>query len=172
VGVFGHDWSGIGLDGSADWVEYARQAEVYARGKIALTIPQCNDEEGTSHKPFQITASGAPCLHLFRPGIAGCFTPGIEIALFHTPHDAREQTEALINDPAARRDLSEAGHARFLQDHTWSVRLARMLDGVGIGTTTFGLAESVSSKSAVPGSPPSRSALPGSTATESPVCQT
>ncbi|MCG3130569.1 MAG: hypothetical protein FLDDKLPJ_01334 [Phycisphaerae bacterium] len=127
VGVFGQDWSSVGLPGSAAWVNYDQQSAVYARGRVALNVNQCNDEEGLSHKAFQITAGGAPCLHLDRPGVAEHFEPGREIAAFADPADAREQAAALLGDEARRTDLAQGGLMRFRRDHTWARRLEQML---------------------------------------------
>ncbi len=127
VGVFGQDWSSVGLPGSAAWVNYDQQSAVYARGRVALNVNQCNDEEGLSHKAFQITASGVPCLHLDRPGVAEHFEPGCEIAAFTDPVDAREQAAALLGDEARRADVAQRGLMRFRRDHTWARRLEQML---------------------------------------------
>ncbi len=90
VGVFGSDWSAFGVGGSAEWVENERQPAVYARGKLALSISGGHDEEGLTHKPFQISACGVPMVHIDRVGLAECFTPGREVASFATPAEARE----------------------------------------------------------------------------------
>ncbi|MCC7291563.1 MAG: glycosyltransferase [Phycisphaerales bacterium] len=127
VGVFGHDWSSVGMQGSAKWVDYAEQAAVYARGRVAININQCNDEEGVSHKAFQITAAGAACLHLDRVGLADLFAPGREIESFQTFEDAREKLADLVSHEARRTDLAAAGLSRFRRDHTWARRLERML---------------------------------------------
>jgi len=139
VGVFGKDWSSVGVGGSAEWVHYADQSAVYARGKVALSITQCGDEEGTAHKPFEITACGAPCLHINRLGLADQFEPGVEIELFDTPGQAGRKVTRLLADDATRMSLAQAGRTRTERDHTWSQRVARMLSLAGLHPQTFGL---------------------------------
>ncbi len=128
IGVFGHDWSSVGMPGSAKWVDYAEQAAVYARGRVAININQCNDEEGVSHKAFQIAASGSACLHVERAGLAELFTLGREIEAFQTFEEARDKLASLVSDTAKRADLASAGLSRFRRDHTWARRLERMLE--------------------------------------------
>lgn len=128
IGVFGHDWSSVGMQGCAKWVDYAEQAGVYARGRVAININQCNDEEGVSHKAFQITAGGAACLHIERAGLAELFTLGREIEAFQTFEEARDKLASLVSDTAMRTDVASAGLSRFRRDHTWARRLERMLE--------------------------------------------
>jgi len=139
VGVFGRDWSSVGLGGGADWVGYDDQPDVYARGKVALSISQCGDEEGVAHKPFEITACGAPCVHVRRRGIEAIFTPDREIAVFDTPGQARQIIAELCADDARRFDLAEAGRARTVRDHSWSTRIGQMLSRMGLAPRVFGL---------------------------------
>ncbi len=131
VAVFGRDWSAHGAPGG-EWVEYEQQAQYYARGKLALNISQRNEEEGASHKPFQIAASGAAQVHIDRPGIGHYFEPGREIALFDTPGEARQLIAELLADDERRRALAKAGRARFLRDHTWDTRLPQLLAAAGL----------------------------------------
>lgn len=127
VGVFGADWSGVGLEGGGGWVDYDRQAEVYARGLVALNVNQCNDEEGVSHKVFQITASGAPCLHLDRVGLSELFVPEREIEVFATMREARDRAEELVADSRRRERIAQGGLERTRRDHTWVRRIERIL---------------------------------------------
>lgn len=127
VGVFGADWSSIGLAGGGRWIDYDQQAATYARGLVALNVNQCNDEEGVSHKVFQITASGAPCLHLDRVGLSDLFVPGREIQVFSTLREARDRAQELTADPGLRERIAHGGLARTRRDHTWARRMERIL---------------------------------------------
>ena len=128
VGVFGSDWSSLGIPESAEWVDNARQPAVYARGKLALSISGGHDEEGLTHKPFQIAACGVPMVHIDRVGLAECFTPGREVASFATPAEAREVVSDLLTDPDRRESMAAAARARLLKEHTWETRLPEMLN--------------------------------------------
>ncbi len=141
VGVFGNDWSSVGLGGDGQWVNYPDQPDVYARGKVALSISQCGDEEGMAHKPFEITACGAPCLHINRLAVADQFEPGVEIELFDTPAQAREKVTRLLADDDYRSSLAHAGRRRTQRDHAWSTRVAQMLERAGLTPARFGLTD-------------------------------
>ena len=130
VGVFGSDWSSVGLGGGS-WVEHEDQPAAYARGRIAINISQAGEEEGLSHKPFQIAASGVTMVHINRKGVADCFTPDDEIALFDTPGQARAIVAELLDDPDRRAAIATAARNRLCRDHTWSHRLREMFRLVG-----------------------------------------
>lgn len=131
VAVFGHDWSSRGIPGGG-WVDHCEQGRFYARGKIAINISQGNEEEGASHKPFQIAASGVAQVHIDRVGLSDYFEPGKEIELFETPGQARRVIAELLGDDDRRRALADAARERLLRDHTWDVRLRQMFDLAGI----------------------------------------
>jgi len=130
VGVLGSDWSSVGLGGGS-WVDHQDQPAAYARGRIAINISQAGEEEGLSHKPFQIAASGVAMVHINRKGVADCFTPGDEIALFDTPGEARALVAELLDDPERRAAMATAARKRLCRSHTWSHRMREMLRRVG-----------------------------------------
>lgn len=137
VAAFGSDWSSLGLHGSPDWVPYHEQPAAYARGLLAINISEGHDEEGLTHKPFQIAASRAPMLHITRCGLADAFVPGVEVGVFDTPMRARTLVAELLADPERRSALAEAAHTRFLQDHTWERWLAHALGSAGLSIDAF-----------------------------------
>jgi spore maturation protein CgeB len=136
VGVFGSDWSSVGIGGGG-WVDYANQAAAYARGKVAINISQAGEEEGVSHKPFQIAAAGVPMVHIHRRGLDELFDVGREIEAFATPRQARDTVAALLNDPKRRTAMAAAARSRLERDHTWSNRLLTMFDRAGVSLDTF-----------------------------------
>lgn len=138
VAVFGSDWSSVGLGGSGR-IDHDRQPAAYARGRIAINIPRAGDEEGISHKPFQIAASGVPMLHIDRKGLSDCFAYGSEVATFTTPRSARDAVAALLDDPEHRAAMAFAARERLCREHTWEHRLPQMLSAAGVsfpGVTT------------------------------------
>lgn len=132
LGVFGADWSSVGLGGSA-WIEHDEQSAVYARGRVAINISQAGEEEGLSHKPFQIAASGVAMAHVNRRGITDCFTPDEEVALFDTPGEACEVVRGLLADAERRASMADAARERLRRSHTWRQRLPEMLERIGVG---------------------------------------
>lgn len=136
VGVFGNDWSSIGIAGGG-WVNHHAQAACYARGKIAINISQGSDEEGLALKPFQIAASGVPMIHNDRKGLADCFEVGREIEVFDSPAQARDIITELLNDPERRDAMAEAARRRLRRDHTWNQRLESMFALADLSIDSF-----------------------------------
>jgi hypothetical protein len=114
--------------GDASWVAYARQPEVYARGRIVLNTNAAHDEEGLTHKPFQIAACGVPCLHHDVRELSDCFDPESEIGVFRRPAELLDAARALIGDEPRRAALADAMRFRAQRDHRWEHRLIRMLE--------------------------------------------
>jgi len=141
VAVFGHDWSSVGIPGGG-WVDYREQGKFYARGRVAINIAQGNEEEGASHKPFQIAASGVAQVHIDRRGLSDYFEPHREVEYFETPAQARRVIAELLGDDDRRQAMARAARERLLRDHTWDVRLPEMfaLAGVDWGPRAAGAA--------------------------------
>lgn len=122
---------------SQQMVPYREQSAVYALGRIAINIPQTHDQEGMSHKPFQIAASGVALAHLNRRGLAECFRLGEEAEAFLTPAEACETIATLLQNDERREAIAAAGRRRVETEHTWSHRLIEMFQIVGLDMNLF-----------------------------------
>lgn len=112
------------------YVEHQDQSRCYGLGRAGLNVMRWQDEVGINIKPFEIAASGRPVLCEQRTSVDECFVPGEEINLFDTPADAGRALSALLDDPAARRNVADAALARVHRDHTWRVRADQVLSVV------------------------------------------
>lgn len=101
--------------------------KAYAHGAAALNVMRWQDDEGLNIKPFEITASGTPCLCAARPGLDACFTPDQELITFEGPRNAAERLRQLLDNPHQRHTIAAHGQARTMRDHTWKTRLAQIL---------------------------------------------
>lgn len=97
------------------------QAAAYSRARLGLNVMRWQDDAGLNVKPYEITASGAACLCARRAGVEEVFEPGSEIAVFEGPAQAARLAGELLGDPARLERLADAGRARTLRDHTWTV---------------------------------------------------
>lgn len=134
LGIYGSSAAPLGVPQTADgaaWVAYEQQSAVYARGRVALNINAPHDEEGLTHKPFQIAASGVACIHHSVRGLEASFLPGQEVITFRRGPELLEAIRSLAADEPRRRDLASAMHARAIAEHTWHVRLGSMLELAG-----------------------------------------
>ncbi|MFN7021272.1 MAG: glycosyltransferase [Phycisphaerales bacterium] len=120
---------------SPGWVEYEDQAAVYRRGRVALNINAAHDEEGLSHKPFQIASSGVACVHHRSSGLEQCFEPGREVTTFGQADELLDAIRQLVSNPARAREMGKAMQERAMREHTWDQRLVRMLEAAGSSAT-------------------------------------
>ena len=130
VGSYGspaHDPAFNQAPDAAQWVPYDQQSAVYARGSLALNINAAHDEEGLTHKPFQIAAAHAPCIHHDSQGLSDWFTPGEEILTFRRGPELLDSVRTLLGSAPLRAQLADSLRSRALQDHTWDLRLQQML---------------------------------------------
>jgi hypothetical protein len=142
LGVYGSDPALLSAaGGGAAWVPYDEQAAVYARGRCALSINAAHDEEGLTHKPFQMAASGAAMVHHATLGLDECFEPGEEVFVFERGPELLETVRSLAGDEGRRRRTGDRARERFLREHTWTARLPALLaldgaarGGAGLGT--------------------------------------
>lgn len=133
VGVYGSAAEPLGLVSpvgpvaNEHWVPYDKQPEVYARGRVAVNINASHDEEGLTHKPFQIGACGACCVHHVSRGLERAFEPGQEILTFERGPELLDHVRSLAGDDAKRQQLAGSMLERTRRDHTWDDRLTQLL---------------------------------------------
>lgn len=130
VGIYGSPCDRMGVPlppGGGLWIPNAAQPEIYARGKVAININAGHDEAGLTHKPFQIAASGVPCLHFHSKHLDECFTPGQEIMTFDNGPDLHDAILELSANDKKRTALAEAIRERGMADHDWANRVVTML---------------------------------------------
>jgi len=136
VGVFGGDLSPMGL-GPGGGVDYTQQSAIYARGHVALTIPDGHDEEGLTLKAFELAASGVAMLHYRAETLGDYFVEGREVAVFSTPREAREKVDALLDNADRRQAMATAAHQRVLRDHRWENRIEQMFQRARLPLSAF-----------------------------------
>ncbi|MFA6045125.1 MAG: glycosyltransferase [Phycisphaerales bacterium] len=107
------------------WVDYEQQSRVYALGGCAINTNAAHDEEGCTHKPFQIAASGVACVHHASRGLAELFHEPEEIMSFA---GGTALLEAVDTARLRRGDFARAIRERAVRDHTWDGRLLNMLE--------------------------------------------
>lgn len=126
-------WTGT----SGQSVQYSKQSEVYALGRIAVNIPQAHDMEGLSHKPFQIAASQVAMAHLNCIGLSDCFQPGTEVETFNSPAEACDTVSMLLKDSEHREAIAAAARRRVETEHNWANRLHQMFNAAGLNINHF-----------------------------------
>ena len=129
LGVFGCDASCWGVEQSPDqrgWVEYGSLRAAFTSGACALNINAGHDEEGVTHKPFQIASSGAALVHHETTELDGLLAPDHEYLRFSNGPQLLAHVHACRNADY-RIALGQAAAARCARDHSWASRLAQLL---------------------------------------------
>lgn len=97
--------------------------------RSALMVAPLNIARGTQNKILEAMAMGVPVV---TSGIAAGGVDALDQEHFlvaNTPREYATQILRIIEDPAERSQLSEAGRARMLSHHAWSSSMQR-LDGI------------------------------------------
>lgn len=131
LGIYGSSARPIGVNqpqGADEWIEYGDQASIYARGRVTININAAHDEEGCTHKPFQIAASRTACVHHHTRGLDGLFVPGHQVLTFDHPATLLDRVNTLLGSQRDRVAMGAAMHERATQQHTWQARLTDMLN--------------------------------------------
>lgn len=104
---------------------------LYAYGMIHLqaTDPQ-SVEGGIPFRVFQTTAARRPLLTDRKPELAECYCYGKELLTFESDADFAGALRAAVANPKTLEDVAQAGHDRFLRDHTWQVRFEYVMNAV------------------------------------------
>jgi hypothetical protein len=105
---------------------YDHMGSAYRLGKVGLNIMRWQDDAGLNLKPFEITGAGVACLCQRRVGMDECFSLGNEIEAFDSPSHAAALLSDLLANPARRKQLAAAGHAKTTSSHTWTHRAHAM----------------------------------------------
>lgn len=130
VCVFGSDARSLGVTqppGADAWVPYDRLASTFAQGRLAININASHDEEGLTHKPFQIAAAGVACLHHSSEGLESVLDPHKEVAVFSNGRELLAHVHELLDNPHRRFDMAQAAQARARTEHDWANRWSYLL---------------------------------------------
>ncbi len=129
LGVFGCDATSWGVEQSEaqrSWVDYGSLRQAFTSGRCVVSVNAGHDEEGVTHKPFQIAASGSVLVHHATSELEEYLESGRECLLFSRGPELLGHVRA-CGDDAFRRAMADAGLARCTRDHTWASRVASML---------------------------------------------
>lgn len=111
---------------------HEEQSAAYSRGRIGLNLMRWQDDAGLNLKPYEIAASGRPCLCTARAWTDRSFEPDREILPFAGPADAARLARDLLDNPHRRNAIAEAALERTRREHTWQARAAELLAHAGL----------------------------------------
>ncbi len=113
-------------------VEKVRQPGIYGLtmlqalqdSRIVLNIHADSSPAFASNlRLYEATGVGSCLLTDWRANLRNLFDPGVEVATFASPEECQIQIRRLLEDPAIRTAMAQAGQRRCLRDHTFEERL-------------------------------------------------
>lgn len=129
-------WWGYGTDHLSSWssLRKAHQGEawglemyrVYGRSKIVINRHgEVAQDCGNNLRQYEATGMGALLLTdcVGKTGdMTENFTPGIEVVVYSDEHDLVNKVKKYLSSEKELGEVSKAGQARTLRDHTYGVR--------------------------------------------------
>lgn len=78
---------------------------------------------------FEVPGAGGLLLTQAAPGLDRYYRVGAEVLSFESLDEAARQIKRVLDDPAERDRIAQAGHERARAEHTYGQRLAALLEG-------------------------------------------
>ncbi len=104
------------------------KAKAFGAAKIVLNTFTHKDTDSVNARLFEATGCGGFVLTENRPAVGDFFAPGREVATFDSRADLLEKVKYYLAHPDERKAIAEAGCRRAHRDHTYEIRLRRLLE--------------------------------------------
>jgi len=108
--------------------------KIYNAAKIVVDIHEHFNEDqelfNVTPRVFEVPACGALLLTNYNPALAGLYEPGTELVCYKDAADLREKVKYYLVRPAERAAIAERGRLRALREHTYALRMKKLLDAV------------------------------------------
>ena len=129
VACFGHGWP-HGPVASGDIPQIIRNSAIslnFANSALAWDGLLPRQTNQIKARTFEVSGAGGFLLTEWANGLDRCYTPGQEIAVFHTLDDLADKIRFYLAHPAERDAIAWAGYERTRAEHTYDKRLAEVL---------------------------------------------
>jgi spore maturation protein CgeB len=110
------------------YVAGEEKAKAFRAAGIVLNTVHYKDTDGVNCRLFEAAGCGGFVLTEDRPEVADFFEPGREVATFDSRADLLEKVKYYLAHPEQRKAIAEAGCRRAHRDHTYEIRLRRLLE--------------------------------------------
>jgi spore maturation protein CgeB len=110
------------------YVAEEEKAKAFRAAKIALNTFTHKETDGMNCRLFEATGCGAFVLTENRPAVQDFFEPGREVAVFDSRKELVDQVRYYLAHADERREIADRGYRRAHQEHTYEVRLDRLLE--------------------------------------------
>lgn len=106
--------------------ETKAKAMVYS--KIALNTLHMGEVESANVRVFEIAGIGAFQLTAYRKGLEELFVIGKEIETYSSYEELIEKIDFYLKNDKKRIEIAKNGYRRAITDHTYEVRLKKLID--------------------------------------------
>lgn len=124
------------------WITPAEAAKYYNGAKVVINLHRSIDDPthnsnsrnlpalSVNPRLFEISACGTLQLTDEREELSKFYTPGVEIACFHSADELIQQLDYYLTHEQARRDIALSGLHRTGHEHTFTHRLTDLLQTI------------------------------------------
>ena len=145
-GVTAPSWVGSPLhrNYTNHYVVAKDKAKALVAAKVVINPILFAEIEGVNCTLFEAAGCGAFQIADWKPALAELFEPEREIVTFRTRQELKEKVEYYLAHPEERAEISMRSYERAHREHTYQVRLNKMLGVLGFASeplSTLELAE-------------------------------
>jgi spore maturation protein CgeB len=102
---------------------------VLARSRLTLNVHGEHAAGNANNlRLYEATGMGAILLTEEAPNLTQLFAPGEEVVTYRDMASLLQAIDRLERNPEEARAIAAAGQVRTMRDHTWTVRMGRMLE--------------------------------------------
>ena len=125
--IWGRNWPGRLAEGDR-FVKDAVAAKIYSATKIGLNSHSNQSRQGgLNTRSFELLSTGTFELTDAVEGMEELLEPGREVAVYHSPEEARDRVRYYLKHPDERERMARAGRERVLSQHTFVHRMKTLL---------------------------------------------
>jgi spore maturation protein CgeB len=106
------------------------KSKAFRAAKIVVNSTHPGEIDGTNLRTFEVAGAGGFQLANFRPALADLFVLGQEIETFRSVAELKEKVRYFLARPEQRRKIADAGAKRAQREHTYELRLGRLISVV------------------------------------------
>ncbi|HXJ93636.1 MAG TPA: glycosyltransferase [Terriglobia bacterium] len=113
------------------YVAEVEKSKAFNAAKIVLNTMHFAEIEGVNCRLFEAAGCGAFQIAEWKPGLAELFEPEREVVTFRSREELRQKVDYYLAHPEERRAISDRAYARAHREHTYEIRLQKMLKILG-----------------------------------------
>lgn len=114
------------------YVAELEKAKAFNAAKIVLNTMHYSEIDGVNCRLFEAAGCGAFQIADWKPALPRLFDPEREIVTFGSREELREKVDYYLAHPEARQAIADRAYARAHGEHTYDVRLQRIIGELGL----------------------------------------